>query len=242
MNRVEQGIEINNLHIYNVEHNIVEEISFRDQISALGYKNLEEFFNEKIEYEMQNILKDKLYSVEPKDAMPTLRQLVQNNEYGIVSVYTNETCVHHGQDPTKYLNEEYCIEHNIPIYPYDSFGGNIVATKDDYSVAILLPLTIDISSGFILNKTKEILERYFNDVEILDNDILIKNRKVAGATSFGTNRYFFLIYHFSMSSKEELITEICGTPTSGKRPGYIDTSILPTEKLMEEFLSWLQGL
>lgn len=242
MSRVEQGIEINNLHIYNVEHNIAEEISFRDRILALGYKNLEEFFNEKIEYEMQNILKDKLFSVEPKDAMPTLRQLVQNNKYGIVSVYTNETCVHHGQDSTKYLNEEYCIEHNIPIYPYDSFGGNIVATKDDYSVAILLPLTIDISSGFILNKTKEILEKYFNDVEILDNDILIKNRKVAGATSFGTNRYFFLIYHFSMSPKEELITEICGAPTSGKRPGYIDTSILPTEKLMEEFLSWLQGL
>ena len=107
---------------------------------------------------------------------------------------------------------------------------------------MLLPLTIDISSGFILQKTKEILRKYFDDVEVVDNDILIKNRKVAGATSFGTERYFFLIYHFSMSEKEELITEICGAPTSGKRPGYIDTTVLPTERLMEEFLSWLQGL
>ena len=242
MSRVEQGIEINRQHIYNVEHNISEEISFVDQILSLGYKDLEEFFNEKVEYEMQNALKGKVYSVEPKDAMPTLRRLVQSGEYGIVSVYTNETCVHHGQDPTKYLNEDYCAQHNIPIYPYDSFGGNIVATKDDYSVALLLPLTIDISAGFVLQKTKEILQRYFDDVDVVDNDILIKNRKVAGATSFGTERYFFLIYHFSMSEKEDLITEICGAPTSGKRPGYIDTSVLPTERLMEDFLSWLQGL
>jgi len=242
MSRVEQGIEINRQHIYNVEHNITEEVSFIDQILSLGYKDLEEFFNEKIEYEMQHTLKGKVYSVDPKDAMPTLRRLVQNYEYGVVSVYTNETCVHHGQDPLKYLNKDYCAQHNIPIYPYDSFGGNIVATKDDYSVALLLPLTIDISAGFVLNKTKQILQKYFDNVDIIDNDILIDNKKVAGATSFGTERYFFIIYHFSMSEKEDLITSICGEPTSGKHPGYIDTAVLPTEQLMEDFLSWLQGL
>ena len=31
---------------------------------------------------------------------------------------------------------------------------------------LLLPLTIDISSGFILEKTKQILLKYFNNVEI----------------------------------------------------------------------------
>ena len=104
MSKVEHGIEINNQHIYNVEHDIEEEISFIDQIKALGYNNLEEFFNDKIEYEMQQVLKGQVYSVEPKDAMPTLRSLVYDNKYGIVSVYTNETCVHHGQDPSKTLN------------------------------------------------------------------------------------------------------------------------------------------
>lgn len=242
MSKVEQGIEINNQHIYNVEHNIEEEIPFIDQIKALGYNDLEEFFNDKIEYEMQQVLNGQVYSVEPKDAMPTLRSLVYNNKYGIVSVYTTETCVHHGQDPSKTLNVKYCEEHNIPIYPYDSFGGNIVATKDDYSVALLLPLTIDISAGFILEKTQQILLKYFDNVEIQDNDILIDNKKVAGATSFGTDEFFFLIYHFSMSDKEELITAICGEPTSGKQPGYIDTTILSTKQLMEDFLSWLQGL
>lgn len=242
MSKVEQGIKLNKQHIYNVENGIIEEVPFIEQIKALGYSDLEEFFNDKIEYEMQHVLKDHVYSVNPKDAMSTLRRLVQNDEYGIVSVYTNETCVHHGQDPTKTLNRDYCIEHNIPIYPYDSFGGNIVATKDDYSIALLLPLTIDVSAGFVLNKTIQILKKYFIDVKIQDNDILINNKKVAGATSFGTDRYFFLIYHFSMSEKTDLITAICGAPATGKQPGYIDTTILSTEKLMEEFLSWLQGL
>ena len=242
MSKVEQGIAINNQHIYNVENDIKEEVSFIDQIKALGYADLEEFFNDKIEYEMQQVLKGQVYSVEPKNAMPTLRKLIQNQQYGIVSVYTNETCVHHGQDPNKTLNEEYCAEHNIPIYPYDSFGGNIVATVGDYSVALILPLTIDISAGFVLEKTKDILQKYFEDVQIQDNDILINNKKVAGATSFGTDRFFFLIYHFSMSEKTDLIYSICGAPTTNKQPGYIDTTVLSTEKLMEEFLSWLQGL
>lgn len=242
MNKVEQGIIINNQHIYDVEHGIINGTTFVDEIKKIGYNNLEEFFQDKAEYEMQQVLKNKVYSVSPKDAMITLRQLIDNKEFGIVSVYTNETCVHHGQDPNKKLNMEYCNNHNIPIYSYDSFGGNIVATKGDYSIAFLIPQEIDISANFILEKTKIILEKYFDNVTIQNNDIMINDKKVAGATSFGTDTFFFLIYHFSMSDKTDLITSICGAPTTNKTPGYIDPEILPTEQLMEDLLSWLQGL
>lgn len=242
MSRVEQGIAINEQHIYNVEHNIEEQISFIDQMKEIGYINLEEFFTEKVEHDMQEVLYGKVYSVEPKDAMPTLRNLIQNHEFGIVSVYTNETCVHHGGDPVKVLNVAYCEQNNIPIYPYDSFGGSIVATEGDYSVALLLPLEVDASAAFVLSKTKAILDKYFDSVEIQGNDIMIDNKKVAGGTSFGTEDFFFFIYHFSMSEKAELIRAICGDPVSNKVPGCIDRTVLPTEQLMEEFLSWLQGL
>ncbi len=241
MTRVEQGIQLNNQHIYNVEHNIEEPIPFVDQILELGYSSLQMFFDEKVEYEMQSILHGNVYSVSPANAMPTLRTLVLNNEYGIVSVYTDETCVHHGGDPSKTLNVDYCAQHNIPIYSYDSFGGNIVATEGDYSIALVVPQSIDISAEFVLNHTRAILEKYFKHVDIQGNDIMIDNKKVCGATSFGTNDIFFLIYHFSMSDKAELIHTICGDPTSEKTPGYIDTSILSTQKLMEEMLLWLQG-
>ena len=242
MSRVTEGIILNNQHIYNIEHNIVEQPSFSQKILRLGYNNLEEFFEEKREHEMQEILKNQIYDVEPKDAMKTLRQLINDHASGIVSVYTTETCVHHGQDPSKFLDVQLCKELNIPIYDYDSYGGNIIATEGDYSIALLIPSFIDISAQFFLEHIKIILEKYFTNVIIQDNDIILDGNKVVGVTSFGNDEFFFVIAHFSMSSKEDLIYELCGEPVSNKIPGYIDTDVLSTEQLMEDILSWLQGL
>jgi hypothetical protein len=245
MTKIEQGIQINNQHIYNVENNINEPISFIDQIKNIGYSSLKEFFEEKAEYEMQNVLRNKIYSVSPKDAMNTLQNLIKNNEYGIVSVYTDETCVHHGQDLSKYLNESYCQLHNIPIYSYNSFGGNIVATKGDYSFAIIVPSSIDINANFILKRIVSILRKYYtnkNDIAIENNDILIDGKKVLGSTVFGNDKMIFCICHFSMTEKQTLISKICGEPSTGKYAGYIKEELLTTEQLMEEVLKWLQGL
>lgn len=242
MNVIEQGIALNNQHIYNIENGIDEPISLLEQIQNLGYKDLEDFFEHKKEYEMQQILRGNVYSVGPKDAMPTLRHLIEDGLYGIVSVDTNETCVHHGQDDSKFLDYVYCSVNDIPIYTYDSFGGNIVATKDDYSIAVILPINVDIDTTFVLLHFKSIIDKYFDNVEIQGNDILINNKKVAGTTSFGTGNFFFLIAHFSMNPKDELIRSICGTPSSDKNPGYIDTAILSTEQLKGDLLGWLQGL
>lgn len=246
MTKIEQGIQINNQHIYNIENNISEPISFLEQMEEIGYGSLEEFFEEKTEYEMQNILYHKVYSVPPKDAMNTLKYLMDHNEYGIISVYTDETCVHHGQNPNKYLNEDYCKTNNIPIYPYNSFGGNIVATKGDYSFAIIIPASIDINANFILRRIVSILKKYYiysdSDIIIENNDILINNQKVLGSTVFGNDKIFFCICHFSMTEKQNLISKICGKPTTGKYAGYIEKELLTTEQLMEEVLKWLQGL
>ena len=46
MTKVEQGILINTQHLNNIVNNIPEEVSFIDQILNLGYKDLEEFFEE----------------------------------------------------------------------------------------------------------------------------------------------------------------------------------------------------
>lgn len=242
MNKIEQGILLNEQHIQNIAEHIPEKVSFVDQIKELGYKDLEEFFDCKREYEMQNVLNGNVYSVSPSNAMPTLRKLVENKHFGIVSVYTNETCVHHGKDSSKGLNTNYCNSHDIPIYEYDSFGGSIVATKGDYSFALLIPIKIDVSSKFILHHFKEILSKHFSGVEVQGNDIMIGGKKIAGTTNFETEDCFFLIAHFSMNEKSELIKAICGKPTSNKIPGYIDATVLSTEKLMKEILAWLQGL
>jgi hypothetical protein len=108
MNKIIQGIALNEQHIYNIEHNIEEKISLVDQMKEIGFTDLEDFFNQKREYDMQQVLNERIYSVAPKDAMPTLRLLLSTGQFGIVSVYTDEICVHHGQDESKSLNTEYC--------------------------------------------------------------------------------------------------------------------------------------
>ena len=141
----------------------------------------------------------------------------------------------------EYLMHKY-LKNNIPIFLYDSYGGAIVATKDDYSLAFIVPSNIDLKSSFILENIKLILEKYFSNVSIEGNDIFIDGLKVAGSTAYSNDKIFFMIFHFSMSEKKELILNICGAPKTGKQVGYINTNILNVNKLKEELLSWLQGL
>lgn len=242
MTRVEEGIVINSQHQYNVLNDIPEAISFRDQILALGYKDIEEFFEEKAIYEMQNILSTSPnMTVHMKDLATTLYTAVQNQFYGIINIYTDSTCVCHGNNEEKQLNEQYCAEHNIPIYPYNSFGGNIVATKEDYGIAFFIPAYIDISTKLVLDNISAILSQYFNNVNIEGNDILIDDKKVVGSGSFGNDDIVCILFYFSMSDKGNLIFNICGEPITNKTPGYIDADILSREQLIAEVSSWLLG-
>lgn len=237
MTKVEQGIFINTEHLYNVVNNIPEEVSFKDQILALGYASIEEFFEEKAIYEMRVMLTNGVtQTVHMKDLVSALMGAFQNKQYGIINIYTDSTCVCHGTNEQKQLNEEYCAENNIPIYPYNSFGGNIVATKEDYGVAFFIPASIDMSTWLVLKNLVIILEKYFSNVTIEGNDILIDGKKVIGSGSFGNDEVICILVYFSMSDKGDLIFNICGEPVTNKTPGYIN---LPREQLIKEVTSWL---
>ena len=241
MTKVEQGILINTQHLNNVLNDIPEEVSFKDQILALGYNSIEEFFKEKTIYEMRDMLSNgSEKTVHMSNLVPTIMGMIQSKEYGIINIYTDGTCVCHGDNEKKTLNKEYCEENNIPIYPYNSFGGNIVATKEDYGIAFFLSPSIDISIELVLKNIVLILEKYFSNIEIEGNDILINGKKVIGSGSFGNNDIFCGLIYFSMSDKGDLIYNICGEPITNKTPGYIDSNILPREQLIMEVLAWLR--
>lgn len=242
MTKVEQGILIDSQHQNNVLYNIPEDVSFLDRIVALGYKDLQEFFEDKALHEMRNALRNHIKAIDMKDFISTLTDMIQNQQWGIISIGTDITCVVHGDNAEKPLDTEYCKEHDIPIYPYNSFGGNIVAAKGDYGVVFLIPREIDITEDYVIQGFASILSNYFDNIKIQGNDILLDGKKIVGSGSFGNDQIFFMMFYFSMSDKLELIKKICGEPTTGKEPGFIDSDILPVETLKEELLSWLQGL
>lgn len=238
MNKIEQGIEINNQHIYNVINQIPEEISFYEQIVNLGFKDLEDFFEQKKEYEMQQFLKGKVFVTNPIDGL----QLIQNKNFGIISVDDNYTFVYKGNNK-KEINMEYCQQNNIPVYNYGTFGGAVVVSPGDYNIGVILPPTIKVNSNFFLNNITLILKKYFENVKVDNNDILIDNKKVLGSANFGNEEYFFFVAQISFSDKTELIQSICGDiDENGKQPGYINPNILSSNQLKEELLIWLQGL
>lgn len=238
MNKIEQGIEINNQHIYNVINQIPEEISFNEQIINLGFKDLEDFFEQKKEYEMQQFLKGKVFVTNPIDGL----QLIQNKNFGIISVDDNYTFVYKGNNK-KEINMEYCQQNNIPVYNYGTFGGAVVVSPGDYNIGVVIPIKLNLNSTFFLNNIALILKRYFENVKVDNNDILIDNRKVLGSANFGNEEYFFFVAQISFSDKTELIQSICGDiDENGKQPGYINPNILSSNQLKEELLIWLQGL
>lgn len=238
MNKIEQGIEINNQHIYNVINQIPEEISFYEQIINLGFKDLEDFFEQKKEYEMQQFLKGKVFVTNPIDGL----QLIQNKNFGIISVDNDYTFVYKGNNK-KEINTEYCQQNNIPIYNYGTFGGAVVVSPGDYNIGIVVPIKLDLNSNFFLNNIALILNKYFENVKVDNNDILINNKKILGSAGFGNEEFFFFVAQISFSDKSELIQKICGDiEEGGKQPGYINSDILSSNQLKEELLTWLQGL
>lgn len=238
MNKIEQGIEINNQHIYNVINQIPEEISFNEQIINLGFENLEDFFEQKKVFEMQQFLKGKVFITNPIDGL----QLIQNKNFGIISVDDDYTFVYKGNNK-KEINIEYCQQNNISIYNYGTFGGAVVVSPGDYNIGVVIPTQLDLGSNFFLNNIALILNKYFENVKVDNNDILINDKKVLGSAGFGNEEFFFFVAQISFSDKFELIQRICGDiEEGGKQPGYIDPNILSAEQLKEELLSWLQGL
>ena len=239
MNKIEQGIEINNQHIYNVINQIPEEISFSEQIIDLGFKDLEDFFNQKKVFEMQQFLKGKVSITTPLGGLNS----IQNKEFGIISADNDATFIYKGNNKGKEINMQYCDQHNIPVYNYGTFGGAIVVSPGDYSIGVILPSTIEVDSNFFLNNIALILKKYFENVKVDNNDILIDNKKVLGSAGFGNEEYFFFVAQISFSDKTELIQNICGDiDENGKQPGYINPNILSSNQLKEELLIWLQGL
>lgn len=242
MDDISKAISIESKYVYNVQNKIENDVGLLAQLNEVGFDTLDDFFNAKKEYLMQQVLKDKVHNTSSGDAMKTLGVLAENMDWGIVSVDTDETCVHAGSYKESNLNEDYCLKNNIPIYKYDSYGGNIVASVGDYSMGFIVPSDIDIDCRYVIEKLADIVSKYIDGVTIDGNDVLIDGKKVIGTTSKRTADFFFFICHISMSDKKEIIYNICGAPKTNKEVGYINPNKVSVDTLKEEMLTWLQGL
>ena len=164
--------------------------------------------------------------------------MFENRTVGLWLCDHPKTCVFGGVQGLKDFNEEYCVKNNITIYPYLSNGGIIVHQNGDFTYGLSCPASIYSDAGYILDRTRHMLQKHTNKKVTIDgNDILVNGLKVCGSTVYNNNGLFLILVYFSFNDKTELIEAICNKKTD-KQPGYID--FMTREELRQEVLVWLR--
>lgn len=131
-----------------------------------------------------------------------------------------------------------CKELGVEVYEVGAPGGIIVTSPNDFSIEILIPENIDINDQCFLEKFKTYYDKYFDNVEINNNDILINGKKIQGSGSVRANGMYLFMTQVSFEDHFDIINQICQKKSS-KQPGIIDSTILSKQMLQEEVLSWL---
>lgn len=208
-----------------------------DVIKECGFKSLEEYFEVKKRYEFRQ-LNFTVKDITQEEVFGELTTVFENRTVGLWLCDHPKTCVFGGVQGLKDFNEEYCIKNNITIYPYLSNGGIIVHQNGDFTYGLSCPANIYSDAGYILDRTRHMLQKYTNKKVTIDgNDILVDGSKVCGSTVYNKNGLFLILVYFSFNDKTELIETICNKKTD-KKPGYID--FMTREVLRQEVLVWLR--
>lgn len=106
------------------------------------------------------------------------------------------------------INEQYCIDNNIPVYRIKRSGGPIVSSVGDYDFVI-----VEKNNKFrqpqILTKLLTLLVSKNIKVEFENNDLLVDGYKVASYACRDVPGGLYTAIHISMSVNMELIKNIC---------------------------------
>jgi hypothetical protein len=204
-------------------------------LSEYGYESLDAYFADKKEYRLKHC-GIQMYELPINDALDQFVQAINNQTPGVWEPIIDKLFVWHGNE---YIDTELCDELGVGIYQMPDFvGGNIVSGPEDLSLAFCIPADIDITTEYILNKLKEIMDKYIDGVTIDGNDFLLNGRKIMGVMNLRANGMYLFACHISYADHTEYINQICGKK-SAKIPGHIDSSLLPKQTLKNEVLAWL---
>lgn len=210
-----------------------EPFSLISEIQKCGFDTLEQYFNAKLDYQISQ-LNFTVKEVFPFSAAADMLNLMKTKTNGILLMDTDQTVVYHGSEE---YNREYCETNNIPVIEHYSNGGTLIASDGELSIGVCMPYFEGLSGEYMLNKLKKIFDKYYDDVIVDNNDILIEGKKVCGSTVYPTIEVFGFIAQFSFDDKSDLISAICRSSNSNKIPGYITK--LTREELRQEILQWL---
>lgn len=209
--------------------------SLLDLLKQFGYKDIETYFLDKIDYELTKVGVES-YVGDMVGIPNAIADAIKLGKPTTFFPYASRKFIWHGNEE---IDLELCNSLDIDILTLDYFGGNIVSGPEDFSMGFLVPKTIDVTFEYVLNRFASFYKKYFDDVVIDNNDILINGNKVQGSICFDGNGMFFFGTAISFTDRTDLIKKIC-KKESTKIPGFIDSNILSKEVLIKEVNSWVR--
>ena len=204
-----------------------------DAVKEFGFESLKEYFDAKRDYLFSQLRFEVVEATAP-EAIGVIQSTLTQGKTALLFAKTDFTLVWNGNGGS--VNEEYCTECGIPIYPYYTGGGTIVSTAGDLNIGICYSQNDLLDSRYILKKFADLFRKYTNKAVLISgNDPLVGGIKMLGSATYLKNGMFMFVTSVSLSEKEELISAIC-EKHSTKQPGHID--FIDADTLRQEVEQW----
>lgn len=203
-------------------------------LSEYGYTDLDAYFADKRDYQLRHCGIE-IHETTMDDIENRVETAVIGKTPSIWIPTADSVFVWHGSEP---VDTALCDELGVRIYDMNYAGGTIVSGAEDLSFAIIIPEAIDIGTSYVLERLREAMSKYLDDVVVEGNDILVGGVKVLGSMNRRVNGVYVFACQISYADRTELISKLC-SKQSDKTPGYIDSSLLPKQTLKNEVLAWL---
>lgn len=186
------------------------------------------------------ILKEQNFKIEEiKDIF--VDNYIINANNNISSLMYNINCENnYAFVPIDFNNYELLEKYNIipRKLNYKHSNSMIITSNGDLKFIVTVPCNIHLPLNYFLKKLRDYLLNYFDDCRIDYNDIMINNKKVCGSAFCRINNMDIFMFQITFTDRINLIKEIC--IKSVKDVGYIDSSVLSQETLLNEIISWIK--
>ena len=207
-----------------------------DYIKPCGYNTYDEYFADVQEYK----LKIQNYEIVEEPYIAPNIPIPYLNNHQPAFLYTINCETNYAFVKNDFTQFDILEKYNYtPVQlGYETSSGAILSGDGDLRIYLIYPIQINLDFSYFLNKLRNYLSNYYNNVTVDNNDILINGKKVCGSIMLIFNSMKILLMQINFTDKKDIIQEICGV--NAKVPGYIDPNILTAENLKNEFLTWLQ--
>ena len=228
---IKKELEFVRAKIYKSEENIG---TLLDYIRETGYTNLGEFYKDKLQYIMKSIhleiikapkIDTKIKEIYIEESVPAL----------LWAIHTGENYLFVTDKTEDYDAPAGLVKVNLE---YDSEYDLIVSPDGDLRIYVIVPMFTGIDCLWFLEKMRDYLSKYFDDVAIVDNRfVTIDGKIVIRSISKQMHKMLSIMFNISFVDSTEIVKMECNEDR--EKNGIIDSTILSAEEFKDEIVSWV---